>query len=445
MSKHLHWSIPCILLFLLQLLLSASVELAHDEAYYWLYSRHLDWGYFDHPPLVGVTIWLFSFLPHDEVSLRLGFILQQVLSLYLLLKLLPREYHWQGSLLFISFPLVYFSGILALPDMPLLFMSALYFFALREYFKKDSWGAALALGLIIPALLYAKYHGILLIFFTLLALPKLLVRKSFYLIALMSILLFLPHVIWQYQHDFSTLRYHFLERPKSAFSFKRSLEYLGLQIGLAGLLAGPVVWWAVIKRKASDDFDRVMKFCGIGIVVFFFLSTFSKKFEANWSLPASIPLIYLAAQSEYFKRWWGKALLMTSGALIVGVALVLMAFSDQLPVKRLKEFHGWRAWAREVQQRCQSHQLMANSYQIASKLSYYLETEIPSLNYHSRKNHFDYWRFDQAFTSGSVCYITDKGGFVGEEVMTPEGKRLKLVQTTLQELLTLKAEQDNQN
>ncbi len=31
-------------------------ELMDDEAYYWVYSRHLDWGYFDHPPMVALLI-----------------------------------------------------------------------------------------------------------------------------------------------------------------------------------------------------------------------------------------------------------------------------------------------------------------------------------------------------------------------------------------------------
>lgn len=31
-----------------------------DEAYYWLWSRHLDFSYYDHPPMVAYLIRLFS-------------------------------------------------------------------------------------------------------------------------------------------------------------------------------------------------------------------------------------------------------------------------------------------------------------------------------------------------------------------------------------------------
>ena len=82
---------------------------------------------------------------------------------------------------------------------------------------------------------------------------------------------------------------------------------------------------------------------------------------------------------------------------------------------------------------------MANSYQIASKLSYYLNHEINALNYHSRKNQFDYWRFDKNLPTNQVCYVTDKsefGGLVGE---TPDGKRIQIVKNQdLNRLLELK-------
>jgi hypothetical protein len=35
---------------LLGLMQAGLTELQDDEAYYWVFSRYLDWGYFDHPP-----------------------------------------------------------------------------------------------------------------------------------------------------------------------------------------------------------------------------------------------------------------------------------------------------------------------------------------------------------------------------------------------------------
>jgi hypothetical protein len=412
-------------IFLIQILISGSFELAHDEAYYWLYSKNLAWGYFDHPPGVGVIIKLFSFLPHSEISVRLGFIFLQLGTLLLLIALTGVSL--TTILLFFSFPLASFTGILALPDMPLLFMAALYCFVLKKYLEKDSLQRSLLLGLIISGVFYAKYHGVLLVFFTLLACPKLFLRRSFYIVALTALVSFFPHMYWQYQHEFSTLKYHFIERPSSSFSLKRTFEYVVLQTFLAGIFVAPVVWWIALKRKSTSSFDRAMKFMAIGTIVFFLISSFSKKVEANWTIFLAVPLIYLCADSDLWRKKWAKNLLLASFALVFSARTLFLISPEVVGIKRLKEFHGWKNWATEVEEKCEGRPLIANSYQIASKLSYYLEREINALNYHSRKNQFDYWRFDKDLPTKDVCYITDKKTFKGTPTVTPEGKTLQLI------------------
>src|SRR5690606_13388320 len=109
MTKNL--KIGLLLLFIFQLFISQGFELAHDEAYYWLYSKHLDWGYFDHPPMVGIIIKLFSFLPHSEIGVRIGFILLQFGTLFFLFDLIPKQRRSDAVLLFFAFPLASFSGL----------------------------------------------------------------------------------------------------------------------------------------------------------------------------------------------------------------------------------------------------------------------------------------------------------------------------------------------
>ncbi len=428
-------------LFLLQVLVASGFELAHDEAYYWLFSKNLDWGYFDHPPLVALTIRLFSFLPHSEFAVRIGFILMQFGTLFLTLRLIPKKSWTLASILFFAFPLASLTGLLALPDMPLLFMTAVYCVSLKRYMEKEDALSILLMGVCIPVLLYAKYHGILVIFFTLLACPRLFLKKSFYLITLISIVLFLPHVLWQYEHNFSTLRYHFLERPSSSFSLKRCFDYIGTQVALAGVLVGPVVWWIVIKKKTENSFDRTMKFISLGVVIFFLISTLSKKFEANWTIFLAVPVIYLVVSSELWKNKIISFLLYTSFALVIVARLVFLMPESLVSLKRIKEFKGWSTWSLEMKKQCGDKKLMANSYQIASKLSFYLNDEIQALNYQSRKNQFDYWRFDQNYQTKEVCYITDKANFEGLEIKTPEGKDLKFVTNlSLDQLIELKSE-----
>jgi 4-amino-4-deoxy-L-arabinose transferase-like glycosyltransferase len=428
------------LILILQLITAAGFELAHDEAYYWLFSRHLDWGFFDHPPFMAVIIRLFSFLPHSEFSVRIGFILLQFLTLLLLLKLVSPKLRPRATLLFFAFPLASLTGLLALPDIPLLFMTGVYCFLLKRYLDQKDLSSSILLGVGISLLLYAKYHGILLIFFTLIALPSLFRQRNFYLVAFIAILCFLPHIMWQYQHDFMTLRYHFLDRPSSAFSIKRILDYTGVQIALAGGFVGPLVWWLTIRARPMGEFERAMKFVSLGTFLFFLISTFSKKFEANWTIFLAVPLILTSVDSSLWEKRIFRILLNSSFLIVIVARLLFLFPPETLGIKRLKEFNGWHDWASLVKEKC-SGTLVANSYQIASKLSFYLNREVHSLNYHSRKNQFDIWRWDLVNPIKEVCYLTDKKEFSGTPLVTPDGKELTLVtKFPYEELLQRKRE-----
>ncbi len=45
---------------LLRFLLAASLPLLDDEAYYWVWSKHLAWGYLDHPPGIALAVAAFT-------------------------------------------------------------------------------------------------------------------------------------------------------------------------------------------------------------------------------------------------------------------------------------------------------------------------------------------------------------------------------------------------
>lgn len=425
MTKILNLTLIPVLI--LHIWLASSFELAHDEAYYWLYSHKLDWGFFDHPPMVGIIIKAFSFLPRSELAVRLGFILLQLASSMLLMSLVPKGRQWIALMLFFAFPLASFAGLFALPDLPLLFMTILYCFFLKRYLEKGDLLSVGGLGAAIPLLLYSKYHGILAIFFTLLALPKLFKRKDFYVVTLIAIVIFVPHIVWQYQHDFSTLRYHFLERPKAEFSFIRILEYSFTQILLAGLFVGPFVWWTTLKIKSQSDFQKALKFICLGTFIFFFISTFSKKFEANWTIFLTGPLIILVSLTDDWDKKWLRVLLVASMVPVLAARFLLVFDPSVIGVKRLNEFHGWKRWAENVDEKC-VNPILANTYQVASKLSFYLDRPIHALNFGSRKNQFDFWVPQSTYyLSSEVCYVTDKKQFDGELLPTPTGNQVKLV------------------
>src|ERR1700716_4540676 len=60
----------------LRLVAAAWTPLTFDEAYYWVWSKHLAGGYYDHPPAVAAVIRLGTLIAGDtELGVRLFSIL----------------------------------------------------------------------------------------------------------------------------------------------------------------------------------------------------------------------------------------------------------------------------------------------------------------------------------------------------------------------------------
>ena len=98
----------------------------------------------------------------------------------------------------LSMFLLQIGSIIAVPDLPLMFFIALYFLVYKEFLKSASLRNTLLLGLVIACMLYSKYHGILIVFFTLLSNLALFRKWQTYLAAaIAAALCFLPHGFWQ--------------------------------------------------------------------------------------------------------------------------------------------------------------------------------------------------------------------------------------------------------
>src|SRR5262249_43810411 len=111
-----------------RLLLAMSVGPSNDEAYYRLYAVHLDWAYFDHPPLLGWIEWLGMRLvgPDTWLGPRLGFVALSAGSTWLVARVASRLYgDWPGVWAAVCLNAIPYYGLaagtFALPDGPLLF------------------------------------------------------------------------------------------------------------------------------------------------------------------------------------------------------------------------------------------------------------------------------------------------------------------------------------
>ena len=109
--------------------------LAHDEAYYWVYSRYLAWGYFDHPPLTAPAVGAGYAVFPNRLGVRLVFLLMLSGSLWLMWRMTSRRDPLLFIVLVLSFGLFQVVGILATPDTPLLFFAAVFFIVMRRYLE----------------------------------------------------------------------------------------------------------------------------------------------------------------------------------------------------------------------------------------------------------------------------------------------------------------------
>lgn len=390
---------------LLNFVMAGSLELYADEAYYALYSRFPDWGYFDHPPAVGILIFIGTLFAKTELGVRIIFILLTSASYYLLYDWIkPKNYSLFWLVVLALFP-VQLMGFMALPDMPLFFFAILFFRCFQRYIQNESLLNIFLLALCIAGMLYSKYHGALIILFSFFAVPKFFLRKSFYLLTLISVLLYLPHFIWLYQHEFSSIQYHFFERSASTYRFSFTLEYIAAFIFYNGPLVFALLLWNAFTSKSANNFESVLKVNILGFFLFFLLSSFKGRVEANWTFMALIPALYLGFSQEVKFEKLLRTSAIISLALIALFRIHLLHPIVEFKKDRAYEYRGHANWASEIFEHSKGKPIVANRYQEASLLSYYGNQFVPAININSRKNQFDFWATVDAFENKDVLIL----------------------------------------
>lgn len=244
-------------------------ELIDDEAYYWVYSRFPDWGYFDHPPMIAILIKLGYGIFGNALGVRLFAVLLNTASIYITRQLLPKQNDFLFYAVASTIAVAQIGGIIAAPDAPLIFSIALFFLLYKRFREKLNITNTLLLGAGMALMLYSKYHGVLIIFFTLLSDLSLFKKYHTYLAGLVTLLLFMPHLYWQYTHGLPSVQFHLFERNASEYKISYTIEYLLGQIALTGPLMGWLLLWAAIQFKPVSKAERAMKFSLAGIYAFF--------------------------------------------------------------------------------------------------------------------------------------------------------------------------------
>ena len=151
-------------------------NLLPDEALYWMYSKHLAWGYYEHAPGIAPVIKAGYELLQSQLGVRIFPIIMMCGAIYLLEKIVVPRKLISFYLAVSSFAAIHILGILAVPDALLFFFSVSFLYLYKQYLLRDQLWIAVLLGINVACLLLSKYHGILIILFTLLSNIKLLTQ-----------------------------------------------------------------------------------------------------------------------------------------------------------------------------------------------------------------------------------------------------------------------------
>lgn len=394
---------------LLGLLQAGLTELQDDEAYYWVFSRYLDWGYFDHPPMTALLVKAGYAVFPNELGVRFFPLVLNVLSLAIIQQLTEKKNPFLFYAITLSMAIIQLMGFVAVPDIPLIFFTALFFWCYKKFAVVQSMLNTFLLGLSIAFLLYSKYHAVLIVFFTLISNLKLFTKYQLYIAGIFSLLLFAPHLWWQYQHDWVSFRYHLFESNVNAYKFSFTTDYVFGQLLLAGPVAGFILLPAALLYKPVTATERALRFTMIGIYCFFLLSSFRGKVEGNWTSPALASVIILAHQYLNDKPLWQKWLyrLLPVTLLLVLFGRVIMIV-DLLPVKAIQQrYHAWKNWPAEMREKTKGLPVVfSNSYQRASKYWFYSGQTTYSLNlYKERRNNYNFWPIEDSLLGKGVYFL----------------------------------------
>lgn len=359
------WLAALAALTLLRLVVCAILPLAPDEAYYWVWSRDLQGGYLDHPPMVALFIRAGTALA-GETALGVRLMGPVCLAIGSLLLARATEDLFPGrkagpwaAALFNATLLAGVGAVAMTPDTPLIAFWTATVWALARLHRSGDGRWWLAVGVFAGAALLSKYTAALLglgiVLWLLLdpAARRWFLRWQLWGGGALAVAVFAPVVLWNATHDWVS----FAKQGGRAGTVEagQALRYLGELIGgqlglatplvlalcVAGVGAAAARWW-----RGRDGAALLVAALTIpGAAIFLWQATGSRV-QGNW--PAILyPAGAIAAAALLTAPGWLRLrvpALVLGGVMTAGV--YLQAIAAPLPLPRrsdptLARLGGW--------------------------------------------------------------------------------------------------------
>jgi hypothetical protein len=391
-----------------------TLEIHADEAYYWLYSKFLDWGYFDHPPMVAVFIRIGDSIVHSELGVRLMTVISSTVSVYVLWQIV-KKYGVEAKWFVLVVPglfILNIYGFMTTPDAPLFLFTALFYLVFQRYQEEDKWKWAVLLAIIITGLLYSKYHAVLLIGFTVLSSFSLFKRKTFWAIVVISLVLFLPHILWQANHGYPSINYHLFEQSTNHYDFWLTWTYFPGQLLMAGPFIGWLFFYKAFTVKVKDPFIRTLLVNAIGTYLFFLISSSRGEVQPQWTLIGFAPIVMLTLirfKQDNSWRPWVTWLAVINIIFIVSIRLLIITASPLIrQVGQVKSLYGFKEWAHTIHQKVgDNYVIIEDGFQNPAKYDFYTNSTkgFAYDNRYYRLTQFDIWPIEEGMQHQKAYYL----------------------------------------
>ncbi|HVZ98926.1 MAG TPA: glycosyltransferase family 39 protein [Caulobacterales bacterium] len=356
-------------------LVATPLNLQADEAQYWAWSRHLDFGYFSKPPLIAwVVAGATALFGDSEWAVRLAAPVAQALAALALFGLGRSMYGaaagvWAG-LLWLLLPGVWLSsGIMSTDALVLPLWSVALFCAWRLTVSR-SWAWPIALGALLGLGLLAKYAMFYFVLSGALAAywskPARDALTGYRWLAILGVALLIvsPNLYWNISHQFETVG-HTVSNAHLTRNFMHPDEVLEFVLSQAAVI-GPVLfcalawlfWRGWTRSSGLSDEDRFLLAFILPPLVLMIAQAFLSRANGNWAASAyPAAMVWIAGALAGSKR--GRRVLIAACAVnlamgaVFGLAAVRPDIADDVKSlsNSIKRARGWDETASEIAKR----------------------------------------------------------------------------------------------
>lgn len=419
-----------IAITLLRLGVAATIPLAPDEAYYWVWSHALAAGYPDHPPMVALWIRLGTIVAGDTaLGIRLLGPLSVAVASLLLADatdcLLPNLRTGVRTAILLNATLLLGIGaIIITPDTPLLVFWTACLWAMARLLRSGKPGWWLVVGLFAGLAMASKYTAALLWFGIVLwvlvtpAMRPWLRRPAPWLGAAIALAVFLPVIVWNAGHGWASFARQGGRlgdwQPVNAVRFVS--ELIAGQLGLAtplifALCAAGIVQSVRNAWRTRDPAWTLLAAMTLPGVILFTQHALGDRVQGNW--PAIIYPAAAIAAAGLQAPAWGR---LWTPAIALGFAITLLSYLQAtvallpLPVRldpialRLDGWDGLAARVESMRAQAGASYIAANQYGVAAELAHVLRS--PVVGIEQRWALFD---LPHARLAGQIGILVDVG------------------------------------